>query len=61
MLAPARSAAAGATMREAVVTLAHERGLAMVVEGDAWRASSPRATSRGWRSGSRISWPLVAK
>jgi arabinose-5-phosphate isomerase len=32
MLAPARLLGSGATMREAVVTLAHERGLAMVVE-----------------------------
>ena len=32
MLAPARVLAPGATMREAVVTLAHERGLAMIVE-----------------------------
>jgi arabinose-5-phosphate isomerase len=31
MLAPARLLQPGATMREAVVTLAHERGLAMVV------------------------------
>jgi arabinose-5-phosphate isomerase len=32
MLAPARLLGPGATMREAVVTLAHERGLAMIVE-----------------------------
>ncbi len=32
MLAPARLLGPGSTMREAVVTLAHERGLAMVVE-----------------------------
>ncbi len=32
MLAPARLLGPGATMRDAVVTLAHERGLAMVVE-----------------------------
>lgn len=32
MLAPARLLALSATMRDAVVTLAHERGLAMVVE-----------------------------
>jgi arabinose-5-phosphate isomerase len=32
MLAPARVLGLGATMREAVVTLAHERGLAMIVE-----------------------------
>lgn len=32
MIAPARLLGSGATMREAVVTLAHERGLAMVVE-----------------------------
>jgi arabinose-5-phosphate isomerase len=37
MLAPARLLGPASTMREAVVTLAHERGLAMIVEGGCLR------------------------
>ena len=47
----------GATMREAVVSLAHDRGLAIVVgRGPAGRACSPPATSPAWPSGTGTSW-----